>query len=388
MKHDKGLKLPNSKFPLCAFVFFVPLCEIFRKKIYFLIALFSLLLVPCSLHSLSLDEALNALRPLSSMALGAAPEFRWDPFFRDGTFSLGSHFGTFTAAQTEGENGFLMLDSREVLTVPLSYQDMGTLVFPDEFVSVLKDAFTRSFEDSASRFRIAAIVIDPGHGGRDPGAVSQHTINGKRTEIREKDIVLNVSKELKNLLGRAYPDKRILMTRETDVFIPLDGRADMANAIPLKDNETIIFISIHANWGGNPNSRGYEVWNLPSSYSRNLLDPSKHDASADILAIRNLLMEEEFYTESIILANSILHGFGENLGSSVPDRGRKEQSWYVVSYSRMPAVLVELGFLSNIEDALLMTSQDGLRKLSDAIYKGIVDFVSVFERRGGFTLAP
>ena len=357
------------------------------------IVLCSLLITLCTfpLIPLTLDETLDSLRQLSPMVQGENPEFRWDPFFKDGTFSIGGHFGTFTAARKEGENGFLLLNSRELFTVPLPFinpQKESSLEFPAIFVDTLKEAFVRSIEEEASRFRIAAIVIDPGHGGRDPGAVVTHTISGRRTEIQEKNIVLSVSTELKNLLARTFPDKRILMTRETDVFISRDRRADMANSIPLKNNETIIFISIHANWGGNRNARGYEVWNLPSNHSRNVLDPARHNDSADILAIRNVMMEEVFYTESVLLANSILNGFDQIFGNFIPNRGRKEQRWDVVTHSRMPAVLVELGFISNLDDVLLMTSNDGLRKYTDALYKGIVDFVSVFERSGGFTVVP
>jgi len=350
------------------------------------IALF-LLLIVSPLFSLSLDEALSSLESPSLFA-GETPEFRWDPFFRDGVFSLGSHFGVFSAAPQEGETGFLLLDSRDVYTVPLPYQKKGELVFPEAFVNTLKDAFTRSFEDDASRFRIAAIIIDPGHGGKDPGAIGYPVVNGKTLTVVEKDIVLNAGKNLKNLLERAYPDKRVLMTRDTDVFYSLEERVAIANSVSLKENEAIIYISIHANYVFNQNVRGYEVWYLNPTYRRNLLDPAKSADSADIIAIRNAMLEEEFTTESIILAQSILGSLGQSLGKSVPSRGLKKEEWFVVRNSRMPAVLVELGFVSNPQDALLMTSEEGLRKLTDALYKGIIDFVSVFERSGGFTVVP
>ncbi|MDR2478438.1 MAG: N-acetylmuramoyl-L-alanine amidase, partial [Treponema sp.] len=85
------------------------------------------------------------------------------------------------------------------------------------------------------------------------------------------------------------------------------------------------------------------------------------------------------------MAQSILRSFDQELGNSMPSRGLKADEWFVVRNSRMPAVLVELGFVSNPQDAQIMTSEEGLRKMTGALYKGIVDFVSRFERSGGFT---
>ena len=97
------------------------------------------------------------------------------------------------------------------------------------------------------------------------------------------------------------------------------------------------------------------------------------------------MLEEEITTESILLANSILKRLGETLGKSMPSRGLKAEEWFVVRNARMPSVLVELGFVSNEADALLMNDEAYLKKLSDALYKGISDFIAFFERSGGFT---
>jgi N-acetylmuramoyl-L-alanine amidase len=334
-------------------------------------------------QTFSLDEALAALQ---SAGNSGGPEFRWDPFLQSGVFSMGDHYGAFNPA-VAGQTGFLMLDGRELFTVPLPYQERGELVFPRSFVQTLQDAFIRFLEEDATRFRIAAIIIDPGHGGKDPGAIGHPVVNGKMLEVVEKAIVLNVSKLLKTELSRAYPDKRILMTREGDTFPSLEDRVAIANSVSLRDNEAIIYISIHANYNFNAGARGYEVWYLSPDYRRNVLpDHSKYEDSKEVIPILNAMLEEEFTTESVIIAQSILKSFKETLGGSVPSRGLKAEEWFVVRNSRMPAVLVELGFVSNPEDARLMTGEDGLRKLTDALYKGITDFVSVFERSGGFTV--
>jgi len=354
----------NTKFPFSTVLKFLTLICLFFT-------------VLSMLPALSLDETLNAL---STISQNEPAQFRWDPLFRDGVINLGDHYGAFSIAAGEGETGYLLFDNLELLNVPLPYSDNGKLVFPDTFVGTLKNTFTRLHGNDISRFRVAVIIIDPGHGGKDSGAAGNITVNGKKTEIFEKDIVLKAGLELKKLLNETYPGKRILMTRDTDVYLTLDQRADMANAVTVKDNEAVIFISIHANWGANPNARGYEVWHITSGYKRTLIKPSEHSYSADITAILNAMLEEEYTTESIFLADSILHGLNQTFGSAIPSRGRKANDWFVVRNSRMPAVLVELGFVSNPQDAALMTSQDGLQKFTRSLYNGIANFIGIFER--------
>ena len=349
-------------------------------RIFFLLKLLfpaaCYLLSAPSLSALSIDETLETLSSITDVPA----QFRWDPLLRDGVFNIGEHYGVFSTAAQEGEKGYLLFDNRELFSVPVPYNENGKLVFPENFVGTLKNAFSRSFENDASRFRVTTIIIDPGHGGKDPGAIGKPPVNGKPLQLSEKDVVLKVGRELKNLLNQEYPDKKVIMTRDTDVYYSLDYRADMANAVTVKDNEAVIFISIHANASVNSNARGYEVWHISSGYRRTLIDKSKHNYSSDITAILNAMLEEEYTTESILLADSLLAGLGKELGASVPSRGRKANDWFVVRNSRMPAVLVELGFVSNPHDALLMTSEDGLIKFTRALYNGITNFIGIFER--------
>ena len=349
-------------------------------KIIFFCYLFTIhfsLLAVHYLNALTLDETLNVL---SSVSTNQPVQFRWDPLFRDGSFNIGDHYGTFSVAPREGETGYLIFNNRELFNVTLPYNDSGRLVFPEVFVSTLKEVFTRLHENETSRFRIAAIVIDPGHGGRDPGAVGTLSENGRNIQVFEKDIVLKVAQTLRDQLTQAYPDKRIIITRDSDIYRTLEYRSDIANAVSVRENEAVIFISIHANAARNNEARGYEVWHITSGQRRSLLDPSLYNYSSDIMAILNAMMEEEFTTESILLADSILNSFEQVFGNTLPSRGRKANDWFVVRNSRMPAVLVELGFVSNRQDALLMTSDEGLQKLTQSLYTGITNFIGIFER--------
>ena len=326
--------------------------------------------------SLTLDEALSAL--------GKTAELRWDPFFSSGALIYGTHEAAF-ASGSEGETGMVLLDHRDVLTLPLPFLEQGVLKFPEVFLNQIKSAFNRYMEEDRDRFRIAAIIVDPGHGGKDPGASSDHTVKGKTFKSVEKDITLKVSRMLYSALTVAYPDKRILMTREGDTNPTLDARVDLANSVSLGTNEAAIYISVHANWSFNKTARGYEVWYLPQSYRREVIDQAKYQDSKDVLPILNSMMEEEISTESILLANYILKRMAETVGKQIPSRGLKAEEWFVVRNARMPSVLVELGFVSNETDALLMNDDVYLKNLSDALYKGISDFIAFFERAGGLT---
>jgi N-acetylmuramoyl-L-alanine amidase len=322
----------------------------------------------------SLDHTLGVL--------GA--ELRWDPLFRAGVLSAGDRRVAFQSGDP-GSEGPVLLDNRDVLILPAPYLAGGSLVFPGDFVTQVKKSLDSPEEQALSRMRIAAIVVDPGHGGKDSGASASHTVNGRRFTLVEKDLTLKVSRSLHAMLNAAYPDKRILLTRDGDTYPTLDDRVAIANSVPLKDNEAVIYISIHANASFAKTARGYEVWYLSPEYRRTLIDETKSAQSAEVLHILNDMMEEEFTTESIAMAQLILNQFKETLGPLSPSRGIKAEDWFVVRNARMPAILVELGFVTNEAEALLLADDAYLMKLSQALYKGITQFVAIFERSGGFT---
>jgi N-acetylmuramoyl-L-alanine amidase len=326
---------------------------------------------------LALDETLSLL--------GA--ELSWDPFFHSGVLVISGHYAAFDAGNA-GEEGFLLVDGRELLRVPSPYLAGGILCFPEAFVGSLKDVLNAALQEDRNRFRIAAIILDPGHGGKDTGAVGNHIIDGKSVQVVEKDITLKVARDIHSRVTSAFPDKQILLTRNNDTYPTLEDRVTIANSVSLKDNEAILFISIHANASLNKNARGYEVWYLTPEYRRTLIDEKKYDDSAEIISIRNTMLEEEFTTESIMMAQFIMNRFNEQVGALLPSRGIKAEEWFVVRNARMPSVLVELGFVTNEEDARLMTNDAYLKNFSGAIYNGIIDFVTMFERSGGFTALP
>jgi N-acetylmuramoyl-L-alanine amidase len=336
----------------------------------------------------SLDDALSLLERGNESGSSARDppgiaEFRWDPLLGAGVFSSASHNLNFQAGKP-GEQGFFLLDGKDLYPVPLPYLAQGSLYFPEEFVKQAEQVLFPRTEPppEPDLFRIAAIIVDPGHGGKDPGAIGKFTGPGGGWSLIEKEITLKVSREIHALLSRTYPGKRILLTRDRDTFPSLSDRVELANSVPLKENEAVIFISVHANSSLNKRARGFEVWYLDPEYRRELIDKSKYGESA---AIVNRMVEEEFTTESILMGRNILNRMEEDMGNLIPNRGLKAEKWFVVRNAQMPAVLVELPFVTNQQDADIMADDAYLKRFSDAIYKGIVDFVTAFERTGGFT---
>ncbi|MDR0411974.1 MAG: N-acetylmuramoyl-L-alanine amidase [Treponema sp.] len=242
-------------------------------------------------------------------------------------------------------------------------------------------------ENDIGLFRVAAIIIDPGHGGKDTGAIGTPIIDGKKTTIQEKGIALTVSKDLYVQLVKAFPDKQILMTRNDDSTISLEKRVSFANAVNLAQNEAIIFVAVHCNAAPyKANARGYEVWYLPPDVRRSLINKSTFDGPAEVIPILNSMKEEEFTIESRLLASTILKRFDEVIGKSSPSRGIKEEEWYVVKKANMPSVLVELGFITNASDARLLTDSTYVKNYSNALFEGISDFVAIYEQPGGFSV--
>jgi N-acetylmuramoyl-L-alanine amidase len=270
------------------------------------------------------------------------------------------------------------------LLAPAVYQSPGGLSLPEDAFELLDRWFSEQDEDRASRFTVAAILLDPGHGGKDPGAVGEFGTAKDHLRLYEKDVVLDIGLDVYDRLASRWPEKTIMITRKDDSFPTLDERVGMANDIKLGVNEAIIYISIHANASFNKNAAGFEVWYLNPDYRRTVVDATKAaGVDKDVLPILNTMLEEEYTTESLFLARSILDGMAVTVGEDSPVRGVRAEEWFVVRNARMPSVLVEVGFITNEAEARLLADDAYLRKLGDGIYNGIVSFVDYFENRKG-----
>lgn len=261
----------------------------------------------------------------------------------------------------------------------------GAVYLADTAVSAVSDVVAKQrLARAMERLRIGSILIDPGHGGKDPGAVGKYATGKTTAEVREKDVVLAIAKEAGRRLAAEYPDKQVLYTRADDTYISLEGRADMANALLAKSTDRVLYISVHANATMNRASKptGFEVWYLPPEYRRTLLESGGGGVEEELIPILNSMLEEEITVESIVLARDILAGLERSVGSVSPSRGLKEESWYVVRNAKMPAVLIEVGFISTPEEAARLADPAYLREVAEGLYSGVRAFISRFERGG------
>ncbi len=217
------------------------------------------------------------------------------------------------------------------------------------------------------------VVIDPGHGGRDPGAVA----NG----YKEKDITLSVAKKVRHILEKEYGLK-VVMTREDDRFISLARRSQIA-----KENRTLVFVSIHCNYSRNSRARGPETYFLSTARTSHeraveLLENSviKYEMEGskdDIEYIVSDMLQNAFMKESQKLALSV----HRHLVKGRSDRGVRQAGFYVLRKIYAPSILVELGYLSNRKEARLLSDKAYQWELARRIARGISEYLQEYVRR-------
>lgn len=218
--------------------------------------------------------------------------------------------------------------------------------------------------------KVRTIVIDPGHGGKDPGAMS-------KSGMCEKNFVLDIGKRLRNLL-RSKGSYDIRMTRETDVFVPLEERTDFAN-----QNGADLFVSIHVNASRSSDVRGIETYYLSlANDEESRLTASLENASAD-RGIRDLaslvgrILKTTKITESRAFADVVQSHLCQM--TKAYDRGVRRAPFIVLIGANAPSILAELGFISNEQDEKLFNSEEYKDRLANAIMNSIEDYVRTMD---------
>ena len=332
-----------------------------------------LFILHCSLSIFSQTANLNLIT--ESEKLGAV--VYWDSLSGSGLLEKNGHQISFRAG-----DAFVLQDYKKLSLTDAPIVKDGVLYVTKNFMNGAERLFKT--ETNESGLKIGAILIDPGHGGKDPGAQMTHKIKGKNVKVTEKDVNLAVGKMLYSRLKAAYPDKKILMTRDKDIFLSLSERTEIANSVKLGKNEAILYVSIHVNSSLDKKASGYETWYLSPGYRRTVLEKNG-ELDKDLFSAMNIMMEEEYITESILIAKFVMDGIAAQVGNLSSPRGIKAEEWFVVRNSNMPAVLIEVGFLSNEKEAALLADNSYLQKMSLGIYNGLSAFVTHFERSRGFT---
>ena len=254
------------------------------------------------------------------------------------------------------------------------------------FISVLAAFMPVSFIGYASSgdvLDIKTVVIDAGHGGHDPGAVSG--------SVREKDITLDIAVKLAGKIRTAFPEMNVILTRDRDVYIPLAERSAIANR-----NKADLFISVHVNSvDGASNVRGTETFLMGTDKSESNMAVCRAENSVILLEddyttkyagydpdapdsfIFFNLMQNAQFEQSIDVASSI-----EKAMSSGPighSRGIKQAPLLVLWKTTMPAVLVEVGFLSNQQDCTLLTDRKSRDAIAECLCNGFKNYKCKYE---------
>ena len=207
--------------------------------------------------------------------------------------------------------------------------------------------------------RVQTIVLDPGHGGFDKGAISGYGY--------EKDYALDLARLLRPLLqAKGF---RVIMTRESDVFVPLEVRAQIANA-----THDSIFVSLHFNaTDRDPIASGFEIYSLTPRGA-----PSTYEDWLTQMSI-NIQNGTEADAASVELSSCIYHSLIGHIGEF--DRGIKRARFAVLRLTKIPAVLVESGFLTERGESRLIAKPEWRKRLADAICTGIDNFRTLAENK-------
>ena len=335
----------------------------------------------CILLLLLLPHAVSAEdRNLLSLASDLGAVLEWDPLQDAGVIS----FGDDRIAVGVGM-GMALINYRLKVEIEPPVRRDGAVWLTTAAVRTISDAMQKDrLAHAAENMRVGYVLIDAGHGGRDGGGVGSFMDGKARVTVKEKDVTLSVARRLAALLATGFPDRDIVFTRSDDTFISLEDRVVVANALLEKTKETVLYLSIHANASPfNKKASGFEVWCLPPEYKRTLLDEKAAGKdNQEILPILNSMLEEEISVESTVLAQEILAGLEGKIGAQSGNRGLRKNDWYVVRNARMPAVLTEVGFLTNPEEASRLADDEYLQKIAEGIYDGVRAFIARFERSG------
>lgn len=238
-----------------------------------------------------------------------------------------------------------------------------------------------------ANYRMKTVVIDAGHGGHDPGCSG--------SDSREKHIALAVAKSLATAIQNTHPDLRVILTRDTDVFIPLHERAAIANR-----NQADLFISIHCNFmPGKSFVQGSETYVMGLHTAEHNLEVAKRENASILLEdnyqatygydpnspeghITMSMFQSAFIEQSILFADLVEKQFAM---AGRKSRGVRQAGFMVLKGTAMPSALIEIGYLSNREEELFLKGEEGQAVIVQAILKAFTQYRNELE---GATAKP
>jgi len=231
--------------------------------------------------------------------------------------------------------------------------------------------------------KITTVVIDAGHGGKDPGALGKHS--------REKDITLKVALKTGYYIEKYLKDVKVIYTRKSDRFVELKKRTKIAN-----DNKADVFISIHCNSSKSSAPYGAETYTMGLHKDKANLDVAMMENAAILLEdnakdeyggfdpnapesyIELSLLKDENLDQSLQLASLVQKQFKDRVGRK--DRGVNQAGFLVLWRATMPSILIELGFLSNPTEERFLKSEEGQVFMASAIYRAFKEYKIAYEK--------
>lgn len=256
-------------------------------------------------------------------------------------------------------------------------------------------SYTANEPEGESALKLKTVVLDAGHGGKDPGAP------GQTSSTSEKHIVLSIAKKLGSRIVQAYPDVKVVYTRDKDVFVELNQRANIA-----KKNKADLFISIHCNSNSSKSPYGASVHILGQNSSNQSNKGDYFDKSMSVARRENavMLLEDDYktkyqgfdpdspesvishslmwsanYESSLMLAAEMDAQFHEPPFRKSNYTGIHQDVFYLLWATNMPSVLLELGFLSNPTDFKYLSTESGQNQVADKLFNAFNNYKSYYE---------
>ncbi len=377
-----------------------------------LLSLLILLVLPICLTGASAEksihvETINGVQYISlhKMATSLEVESSFDPVFQKGRLYYKSHFLVYKTGYAS-----IIIDNRLVNEFHPVIRVKGGIYIPKTLALLIIDNFftnlkvtektgsmiiseaavpeksKESVKIPESKGKISFIILDPGHGGKDPGAIG-------KGGLQEKKITLQVSKKVEKILKKKIEGVKIKSTRRNDVFVELAERAEMANR-ELRKDVNGLFVSIHVNASISSRISGFETYFLSqnptneearktATLENNVIvlekSASHRKKYNDLDYMEALMMTTQIQKESSMLADSIQKKLDRKI-SEFKARGVHKADFYVLRGALMPAVLVEIGFITHKKESSYLKKDEYQEKIAAGIADGILNFIDQYNK--------
>jgi len=273
--------------------------------------------------------------------------------------------------------------------MPINIKRLFHILLVSTFIAFLLYPETRGNAPEDPPKGIRTVVIDAGHGGRDPGAVGK--------TAKEKDITLAIALKVGNYIEQNIPGVKVIYTRKSDVYVELWKRAEIANKA-----EADLFVSIHVNAIHKPSVQGTLTLVLGQHRADENFDVAVRENSVILLEedyettyegfdpkstesyIMFSLMQKTYFKQSIQFGDYVQGQFRERANRK--DLGVREQGLLVLAQTAMPGVLVETGFITNSDEERYLLSEYGQDIIASAIYRGFRDYKEEIDRKSNLTV--